>query len=323
MSPQSRAGYHGNVAYCFEDGGFDSAPTDSTFKGFGGNATLDTFDGSHQAVRVFNADRKAAEIIEQTFDGSWSITTEGFTEPPWWLAALYGQPTTDNPAGSQYTHTYDLSNGNDPVSLRLYMPTDGFNEYEYIGGAVVASISVDQSSDGSPEITINGAYASEPERASDLDPTVPDFAESSFSNRDAEVIADGDTIGKAQSTTVSLESNTELIGEIGSENAVDFTPRTWAPSVDVEKIVSVGQTVDPLQRWKDATQVALELVYDNGQTGDDMYTVDFNVSGSFPNEWSESGRNDPEADLTEELSEMAEDATVEVTTDTATPPGTS
>lgn len=321
--PDSRAGHHGDVVYTFEDAGFDTSPNDTTFKNFGSNATLDTYEGSHEAVRVFNADRKAAEIIRQNFDGAWSVTCD-LGPPPWWLAAIFGQPTSTNVTGALYDYDYDLANGNDPVSLRLYMPTDGFNNYEYLPGAVIASVTVDQSVDGSPELSITGAYAREPQRASTLSVTPPSLSESTYSNRDAEVTVDGTTVGRAQNTNVSLEANTDLVGEIGSEFAVDYSPKTFAPDVTHDKIRWVGQSVDPLDRFKQANQVAVVLKYDNGLTGEDEYSVDWTVSDSFPNQWSETGRNDPEADLMEELQEMGEDATVQVTTDAGSsgnPPG--
>lgn len=318
--PDVRAGHHGDVVYVFEDSGFNTSPTDTTPKVFGGNTTMDTYEGSHQAVRVFNAGRSAAEIIEQLFDGAWSVSFN-LTEPPWWLAAVFGQPTSTSLAGNLYEHVYTLTNGNDPVSLRLYTPTDGFNEYEVLGGAVVASVTVDQSPDGSPEVTVTGAYASEPTRQSTPSISIPNFAESTFSNRHAEVQADGSTVGRAQNTNLSLEAGTELVDEIGSENAVDFSPKTFAPDISFSKIRWVGETVDMLQSFKDATSAAVSLIYDNGQTGDAQYMVEWDVSGALPNQWSESGRNDPEADLVEELQHMAETASVTVTEDSATPPG--
>jgi len=321
--PSTRGGHHGDVAYVFEDDGFNSAPNDTDFKVFGGNTVLDTFDGSHQAVRIFNAERYAANIIEQTFDGAFSITCENFTEPPWWLAGLFGQPNSTNVAGNLYDHTYDLDNDNDPVSLRLYLPTDGFNEYKVIPGAVIASVTVDQGNDSGPDLTISGAYASEPFTESSLSPSSPDFAEESFLNRDATLTVDGNDVARAQSTTLSIESNTEMIGEIGAEDAVDFTPRAWEPSLDFEKIITVGQTTDVLTLFSDATQFATTLDYNNGESSDAEYGVTFDVSGDFPGEYSESGRNDPEADLTEDLSTQAEDVDATITEDAANPPGVS
>ena len=320
MSPDTRGGFHGNVNYGFEPS-FNTAPSSPVFKAFGGNATLDTFEGSHEAVRVFNAGRTAAQIIEQVFDGAWSVTHE-ITTPMWYLAGIYGQPSTSNPAGSQYVHTYSLANDNDPVSLRLYLPTDGFNEYKYIPGAVVASVSIDQSQPGNPEVTVQGAYADEPDTDNTLDPVTPDFQQSTFTNCDGEVQVDGTTAARVQNATVNLEANTEMVSEIGACAQVDFTPRAFNPEWTHDKILWVGQQVDNFQRFKDANQVTGTLAFDNGETGDAQYRTQFDVLDSFPNSWSESGRNDPDADLTEELQEMGEDAEVEITVDVSDPPGT-
>ena len=319
--PDTRGGHHGDVSYVFEDAGFDTTPTDETFKNFGGNATLDTFDGSHNAARVFNADRKAAEVIEQTFDGSWSITLSGFTEPPWWLAGLFGQPESTLLSGSLYEHSYALANDNTPVSLRLYAPTDGFSEYKVLPGAVIASVTVDQDADGPPDITLDGAYAREPITETALSPEPPAFSQSTFTNRDAELQSDGQTVGRAQSTSLNLQGNTEMIGEIGSENAVDFTPRAWEPSTDWEKILFVGQNVDPLAQFEAGGTYTTKLAYDNGETGDTQYSIAIEVSGGIPNDWSESGRNDPDADLTESLSELAADVSALITVAETSPPG--
>lgn len=321
MSPDTRSGHHGDVGYGFEPS-FDTDPSSPTIKAFGGNATLDTFEGSHEAVRVFNAGRTAADIVEQVFDGAWSVTHE-ITEPLWYLAGILGQPATDNPAGNQYVHTYDLANDNDPVSLRLYLPTDGFSDYKVIPGAAVASIDIDQSHPNNPEVTVSGAYAREPFKDNTLSPSIPSFSEASYTNRDGQVQVDGDTVGRAQNTTVNLEANTEMIGEIGSDQQVDFAPRAFNPEWTHDKILWLNQTVDNFDRFINANQVAGKLIFDNGETGDAQYRTEITVQDSFPNSWSESGRNDPDADLTEELQEMGQDATVAITTDTATPPGTS
>lgn len=318
-----RAGHHGDIGYVFEDQGPNSPPNDSTVKAFGSNVVPDTLEGSHEAVRVFNADRKAAEIIEQVFDGSWSVTFD-LSTPPWWLAAILGQPSSSSVSGDLYDYTYALSNNNDPVSLRLYAPTDGFSDYEVYAGAVISSVTVNQSVPDSPEVTLTGAYATEPTRQSSPSVSIPDLAESTYSNRHAEVQFDGNTVGKSQSTELSIEANTELVNEIGSANAVDFIPKTFAPDLTMDHIVWVGQTVDMLDKFKSAGQVATKLKFDNGGTGDSKYVVDFSVSGSKANQWSQSGRNDPEADLVDELQNMAEDVSVTVSTaaeSTGNPPG--
>jgi hypothetical protein len=322
--PNVRSGHHADVGFVFEDAGYDASPNDTTIKTFGGNATMDTFDASHEAVREYNASRTAANIIEQAFDGGWGVTFDLGAEPPWWLAGIFGQPTSTNVSGSLYDYTYDLDNGNDPVSLRLYAPTEGFSNYEMLPGCYIVSASIDQSQGSSPEVNLTGGYAREPVNQSTPSVSIPDFGETTFSNRDGEVTVDGSSVARLQNTTLNLETNTDGIGEIGSEALVDFSPKAFTPNMTYDHIVWVGQNVDVLQRFRDGNQVAVDLTYDNGLTGEDAYTVDFQSSGALPNQFSESGRNDPDADLMEESTEMIEDTDVVVSTDagdSGNPPG--
>jgi len=192
-----RKGFHGDICYVFEDAGFNTTPNDTDFKGFGSNVTMDTFEASRQAARKYNASRTAAEIIGQNFDGGWSVTFELGGEPAWWLAGIYGDPSSSNTTNNQYEHTYDLDNNNDPRSFRIYAPTDGFSNYYVIPGCWLVSASIDQSQDGSPEVTLTGGYASEPFEDTGAAPSVPAISDATFSNRDAEVKIDSSTVGAA------------------------------------------------------------------------------------------------------------------------------
>ena len=309
----SRRGHHGDLVYVFEDQGFNSSPNDTTFKTFGSDLVMDTFEGGHQAERKYNASREAAEIIAQNFEGGWGASFN-LNTPPWWLAAIFGQPSATSIAGSIYDFDYDLANGNDPVTLRGYAPTDGFANYEMIPGMTIVSCTIDQDDESSPDVSLAGGYAAEPTNQNSPAVSIPSFDETTYSNRDAEVTVDGTTMAKSQNTSLSLETGTELPSEIGADGPVDFVPGAFTPSISYEKIVATDESVDLLQRFRDENQVTVVLKYDNGLTGDDEYSIDFNVTNSFPNDWSESGRNDPEAFLTEELQDMAESANVTVTT---------
>ena len=113
--PDVRSGFHGEIAYTFEDSGFNTDPSDTTFKVLGSNATLDTFEGSKEAVRVFNSGRVPAEVVEQVFDGAWSVTCQ-LSEPPWWLASIFGQPASTQVV-DVYDHVYSIDDGNDPIVI--------------------------------------------------------------------------------------------------------------------------------------------------------------------------------------------------------------
>lgn len=319
--PDVRKGHHGDIAYVFEDAGYDASPTDTTFKGFGGNASMDTFSGGRQAVREYNASRTAAEIIRNNFDGGWGVTFELGAEPPWWLAGIFGQPATTSPITDQYEHSYDLANSNDPIALRLYAPTDGFSNYYVVPGCWIVSASFDQSEDGTPEVSLSGGYGRDPFEDGTLSPSVPGFSQSTYENRDCEVIVDTQTVGRSQSASLSLEANTEGKSEIGTDQMVDFSPGAFEPSVTYDHIRYVGESVDFHKRFVDETQVTTELNWDNGETGAAKYAVEIDVTGDYPDSWSESGRNDPNADLIEELQGMGQDANVLVISDDSTPPG--
>lgn len=319
--PESRSGHHGDVGFVFEDNGYDTDPTDSTIKGFGGNTVMDTFEAARQAERVFGASRTAVEIIRQNFDGGWGVTFDLGPYPPWWLAAIFGQPASTNVAGNQYEHTYSIREDTDPISLRLYAPTDGFNNYYVVPGAFLVSADIQQGEDGTPEVTLVGGYARDPFEDNTLSPTIPDFSQSSYENRDAEMIVDGDTVGRSQSTSLTLETGAEGVSELGTDTMIDFVPHAFEPDLTYDHIRWVGENVDFHQRFVNANSVTTELNWDNGQTGDAAYRVEVSVLGSYPDQWSESGRNDPDANLVEELQDLGEDAEVLVVTDDATPPG--
>lgn len=315
----SRAGHHANALWDHEPS-FDTAPSTPNPQIFGGNVTVDTNEGSHEAVRIFNADRKAAEIIEQVFDGAWSITGELGPEPPWWLSAVLGSPNSTNVAGNLYDHEYGLGVGGDLDSLRIYEQVEGFNTYREIPGCVVATFTIDQSVPGNPEFTISGAYAREPDQNSTLTLDVPEFSKRSFNNRLASLDIGADTPGLIQSTSITVETGTEVINELGTGHGVDFSPKVLAPSVDYEKIIATDQTVDLYQRFVDKNQVDVVLSYDNGESGDAQYRLEFTVGASFPDSWSRTGVNDPEADLSDDLNEMAEDFDAVITVDESSPP---
>ena len=311
----AKSGNHGDVVYRFEDNGFKEPEADTEFKVFGGNATLDTYEGSHEAVRVFNADRYAAEVVEQVFDGAWSVSGQLGAEPPWWFQAVWGSPTVTEVDGDLHEFEYALDSGGDPETLKLYLPTEGFGQYEVLHGCTVASVTIDQSHPNNPEFTVTGAYAAEPERDDTESIGIPSFTKSTFTNRMADLEVGGTRVAKAQGQQIEIQTGTELIGEIGSGDMVDFVPRGFEPSVTHDKIVAEGQDVDMLDRFKSAESVTLRQVFDNGGGGEDEYRVELAVSGGFPNSWSESGRNDPDADLMEELQEMGETASAKIIVD--------
>lgn len=323
MSARGRGGWHGDILYEFEDNGLGAAPSAVTEKVVGSNATLDTFEGSHNAARVFNHDRKAAEIARQVFEGAWAVGGE-LSEPPWWLQAIYGPPnSTETATIGLYEHDYGLSDTvdqGDPESLRFFLPTDGFTNYRVIPGAVIATLTVDQSTPGAPEFSMTGAYASEPFEASTETLSVPDLSKRTLQNRDATVDIGGTTLSRLQTHSLTVETGAEIITEIGAEDGVDWIPRAFEPNLSIEKIMHTNPDVDYLNRFKNFTESAIGIEWDNGETGTDQHQIKADLTASKPADWQEGGRNDPDVNLTEEMTEWPLDVTWTLTNDTATPP---
>ncbi|AFH22173.1 hypothetical protein OSG_eHP18_00080 [environmental Halophage eHP-18] len=315
--PGSRSGHHGDIVYAFEPS-FNTGPSSPTFKTFGGNATVSP-DGDRNASRIYNADRKAAQIIPEVFNGSFSVTHE-ITDPMWYVSGILGEPTTANPSGSIYEHTYSLANDNDPKPIRVYLPTEGFNEYTVLPGCVITSLEIDTTQPDNPEATVSFDYAAEPFTDTSLDPTPPAFSKSTFSNRDGSLDIGGDIVARLQNANISVSGVNEMVNEVGAGARVDFRTGSYEPDMTFGKIIDTSQTVDPLDRFTGGAQVTAELTLDNGQTGDSKYQHIFTVKESFPDGFSESGRNDPDADLTEELDELGQDLEVQITVDVSTPP---
>lgn len=310
--------------FLHEDNGFKSSPTDSDHKAFGANATIDQAEGTNNAVQVFEpGSRVPIDIIERTFEGSWSASFDYVT--PWWMNFIWGSPsTTDNGDGS-HTHTWD---GEDPQSQQIGIGREGSGKERILKGCVATSATVTPSVGGMVRITLEGAYAEEEttDPASlTSQPTLSGTEVMTFA--DATLSLGGNTLGYVQQGSLNISNNVELINELGERTGIDFAPRPLVPAVDFQKINEAGETANleemyggdtTIQQHVDNTE-AMTMGLDNGQTaGNGINAASFNLTGSFPNSYGEDGLGDPEADLTEQINRLAEGVTADATNEEAT-----
>lgn len=304
----ARSGRHAGLLYYWEDAGFKQTPNDSTAKPFGANATLDTREGSHNAVRVFNPQsREAAQIIEQNFSGSFTVSFE--LSNPWWLGAVISQPSTTG-SSAPYEHTFD---GEDPSSMRLVSPVEGVGE-EALKGCVVSSASISADVPGNPQINLNGAYASEEIlNEGSASTTQPPLEERALTHRQATLSVAGSTESRIQSVSVDIENNNDMIDELGAAEPVDYSPKKREPSVDYGDIVQdqseqkrfYGDSASATSPQRTIeNDVEIRLTFDNGKTGSDKNSLELILGGAFPDTYSRDGVGDAEADLEGELQEM-------------------
>lgn len=321
--PTATQGHQIRGFYRHEDNGFAQSPNDSTDKALGANATLDTAQGTNNAVRVFEpGSRQAIDIIEQNFDGSFSVSFD-YTNP-WWLNFLYGAPSkTDNNDGS-YTYTW---NGEKPQSQRIFIGREPDGSMRVLTGCVAASVSVSSNVGDSATITINGAYADDTTTNSIR--SQPTIDEKPMTFADASLSLGGDTLGYVQAGSVEVTNDFAMVREWGTRVAIDYAPYTLNPAVNFQKINEDGETENLEKMYGSVgsssvqsnvtNREAMTLTLDNGQSaGSGINKVAFDLTGSFPADYGESGLGDPQADVTEDINRMAESVTVRATNEVST-----
>ena len=314
----SLAGHRARLSYLWEDDGFASAPTDDDHKPFGADATLDTLQGTNNAVEVFQPNsREAAEIIEQNFQGSWSVS---FTlTNPWWLAAVISSAST---AGSTepYTHTYD---GDIPNTMQLVQGTEQVGSERILKGCIVTSAEISTQVGGMVEVSLDGAYADEEllEGANLVEQPVIQYRPLHFGHA---TLKDTDaTYSLVQNVSVSIENNVDLIQEIGTRTAVDYSPKIRSTSLSWSDITEDDSELKDMYGGNTSVQETVEntsdvtVLFDNRKSGADKNTLQIDLDGVFQNEYGRSGVGDPEADLQGSMTGMTVGVTVTAENDQA------
>lgn len=325
------AGHHARLSYLWENDSSDnpdfltSSPSDTDNKPFGSDATINTREGSNNAVRVFDpASREAREVIEQNFEGSWSV--EFTATNPWFLRGVIHNSVSTS-GTDPYTHTFD---GDVPYPLRIIEGNEATgNEYE-LKGCVIASCQISANVDGMVNVTLDGAYADEEQVVSNdtasLTPQ-PTTQERPFTFADATLSRKGSTLSLIQNAQLNIENNTDLIGELGVRTAVAYSPKVRSVSLSYGDVVEDDKEIKRMYGSSTSSspeshvdnEVSATFQFDNGKSGTDKRSITLNLSGTILNTYSRSGGGDPEADLEGTMNEIpvSVDATAENATDTA------
>lgn len=303
-----------------DDGSFPTfgSLSDSDYKPFGTNTTLDTFEGSNNAVRVLNpASREATNVIEQNFSGSVSISFE--LTNPWWIRAVINEASSSG--SDPTTHTFD---GDVPDIMRIFEVIEdagvsaGNHVLTQSKGVVISTATVSVDVDGNVSVTLDGAYADE-ETDDDISTgslpnglTQPSTNERTMTFAQALVQRpDGTDLSLVQSASLTIENNTDMIGELGTRKSVDYSPKLRTADIDYGKLVEDDTEVQRMYgsaatvQEKVTNKESITLQFDNNETGSNKNSLEFQLTGGFPDSLTRSGIGDPESNLENELSEMA------------------
>jgi len=312
MSATPTAGHQTTLSYVHEDAGFNSSPDDTDNKPFGYDATLSTFDGSHNAVRVFDPNsREAARVVEQEFAGSFTVD---FTlANPWFFQAIFGEPSTSG--SGPYTHTYGDGTGGAPTSLRLFQGDANSGFERVLGGCIVSSVDISFDVPGEITVSLSGAYADEP--TTDISVTSqPTVQREPLMTHHATLDRDGTTLSLTQSLSLSIATNDALIYDLGNRRAVAHNPKQYTYDLDYTRIIEDTTDIErfygndtTLQDSIDNT-AAITITADNQKSGSAQNKVEWQLADVFPTDHSRSGVGDPAAVIEDQLAEIAPTVTV-------------
>lgn len=313
------------------DFGVGAGTNDSDSKPFGGNAKLNQFEGSNNAVDIFEPNsREMAQLIAQHFDGAFSVDFEWTN--PWWLKGLISASDggTDNGDGT-YTYTF---NGDVPFPMVIVAGYDdratgvaGQVDERYLEGCVVQTATVDVSTEGTVSVSLSGAYVNEDyQEAVGTLTSQPSLQHDVMTFADAMLNLDSSMLSLVQDASVEINNNTDIIRELGTRVGVDYSPKARIPTVDYTKIREGSSEVKDLYGSDAATSVEqsvdstapMTFEVDNGEAaGSGMSTAALNMGGAFPETMSTENLGDPQEDLQESINRRLKTVTAEATLSTA------
>lgn len=324
----SPTGAHTTLWYLWEDAGFGAAPADTDQKPPGGNATLDTNEGSNNAVEVFEPnDREVAQLIAQHFDGSFSLDFE--VTNPWWMQAVIAEASTVDNADGSYTHTFS---GDTPLPMRLYAgyeanATSGTDPLRRIlKGCVIQTATIDTSVEDTATVSLTGAYADEEtQTVTSLDPQ-PELQEDVMTFAEAALQLGGSTLSLVQDASIEINNNVDIKRELGTRVGVDYSPKGRTITVDWTQIRKNNDQIEEMYGSSGASAVqesvdsSSPMTYelDNGlAAGSGINQLFVDMDGAFPESVATENLGNPQEDLQESVSNRLKTVSAEATNETS------
>lgn len=303
--PAIQTGAHSTLVYYWEDNGFASSPSDTETKSFGKDAELSAWDGSRNAVELFDPNsREVAEWIKQQFSGSW--TADFVLGNPWWnravidTASTAGVDTDSDGTDDYYRHTFS---GEQPSSLQIITGNTKSGEDWTLEGCWVDSADVRIEVPGNITVSLRGAYA--------------DLTEAQPSTQEAQVTHDSEAMAfdqaslsiggvvqrLVQSITLTITNSVDPVLELGSETPVDFSPKSRTLTVDHVQTHDDASD-DEMERFLGSTSTldapskdAMVLDITNGESGSAKQRLKYDLTNALPNDFSFNGVGNPDQNI--------------------------
>ncbi len=346
MPNKTATGANQILTFVFEDAGSynqdPSSVTDTNFKPFGVNETMGSQDRNNNPTRQYRPfSRAAQEVLEGSFDGSWSI--DATLTNAHFLRTIYGDPST---GGSGDVYNFTLDPRAPPRTMQIIEEThysDGEIEQTVFQGCATDSVDIDVSVGDPVDISLDGSYATETTRSTVAGDSLAYGSSSGgiagnggqpdtlarplhFGNSELQFGYGGSqsALGLVQDASISYSANMQLEEEIGTRFASAPTFGQFEPDLSFSRIVSKdsadtpkramygGSSVQSPQESIAASEIDGTLVMDAGVSGT-TNTFTFNLNGTSPDSFTRNNVGDPENALEEDIDRFISsvDVTVE------------
>lgn len=339
------------LVYIWEDKGEYNQqagkPSDTSWKVFGSDETMDSQDRANNAERHYRPfDRNAAHIIEGEFDGSWSV--DPTLTNPWWLQFVYGEhvSTTAVAEGTEYVYKFDPRSP--PKSAHIIEEThfpDGEIEQTVYTGSIVSGVGIDVSLGDAVGVSLDGAYATEESFSTARGEALPygsssdgiaeqpdnEYRPLHFGNSALYMDLDGsgtiesnDFQVEVQDVTFDIEGNAELQGEIGTrfktipaylnfEHDLSYTKLVSANNRDQEKRLMYGsEAAQTPQETLSDSEIMGEVVFNANTEKTNKLTLE--ATGTFPDSFNRNNVGSPEDVIEQDIDRYIADVTAKVVT---------
>jgi len=288
------AGHNTRFAMAAEDD-FASLPDAPDWFVPGYDTSITQKEGSHQATKLFATNsREATEIIEEMFDGT--LNVEFVLSGPEFIEFVIAAGDGGSP------ETFE---GDFPTSGVAVIGNEVRDNEDVLTGLVCSDFEVSCDVPGEFEVSLDFAYANaETDRAGvgtsgPADQPSPSGEPMTFTEASYKV---GDTeIELVSNASLSVSNNPDLVGDFGTNVAVDYSPKEREVDSSYSKVDKASPAVDEREAlYGGADSVGGNDAREDGlvfEASDGTRTITFETGPSILDSLSEDNLGDPENDV--------------------------
>lgn len=230
------AGHNVRVAYDYEDT-FGTPPGTPEWKVPGVDTSVTTKEASHQINKLFDPDsREATETENQQFEGTLSV--EFVLSNPDWL------PLVIAPGDGASPETFD---GFFPTSSTWVIGYEERDQEDVLKGVVCTSCEISCEVPGEVQVSLDFSFASQ-ETKSGIGTTGPSSqptpSNPPLTSSEAKYTVDGTVVKILNNASLSIENNVDMLGDFGTNVAVDYSPKERAVDSSYGKVDATSPDVD-------------------------------------------------------------------------------